>query len=342
MKEVREKGKAVRDFILHHLSKGHLVKAVSEQFNISRQTVNYHLKSMMAEGLIESRGSRNQTHYVLKTLREETILIPINQDSEEERVWREEVKPKLPALKNNVLEIFHYGFTEIFNNVIEHSEAAHAHVFIKYNAVFLELCIADSGVGIFNKIQRDFNLPDKRLAILELSKGKLTSDPKNHSGEGIFFTSRVFNEFYIFSDELLFCGGSSDQEDFLFEDKKDSWKKGTGVIMRLDMASDLQLKDVFDRFTDKEDIGFTKTVIPVRLLQYEGEALISRSQAKRLIARFEKFKEVVLDFDGITLIGQGFADQVFRVFRNEHPEVNLSWINTNRDIDKMIRHVFSA
>jgi hypothetical protein len=44
----------------------------------------------------------------------------------------------------------------------------------------------DHGVGIFEKIMKHFNLADAREALLELSKGKLTSDPRNHSGEGIF------------------------------------------------------------------------------------------------------------------------------------------------------------
>ena len=35
------------------------------------------------------------------------------------------------------------------------------------------------------------DLSDERLASLELSKGKLTIEPRRHSGEGVFFTSRV-------------------------------------------------------------------------------------------------------------------------------------------------------
>ncbi len=90
---------------------------------------------------------------------------------------------------------------------------------------------------------------------------------------------------------------------------------------------------------DSGDFGFTKTTIPVRIMQYEGESLVSRSQAKRLITRFEQFQEVVLNFEGVKIIGQPFADEVFRVFRNEHPQTHIHPINTNEDIDKMINHV---
>lgn len=43
-------------------------------------------------------------------------------------------------------------------------------------------------------------------AILELSKGKFTSDPARHSGEGIFFTSRMCDKFEILSKGLFFSG----------------------------------------------------------------------------------------------------------------------------------------
>lgn len=47
-------------------------------------------------------------------------------------------------------------------------------------------------------------MDDERDAILELSKGKLITDAENHAGEGIFFTSRVFDEFAVISGGLFF------------------------------------------------------------------------------------------------------------------------------------------
>lgn len=340
MSIIREQGKIIRNFILENIGAEHLIKTVAEHFNISRQTVHYHIKGLINDGLLVHEGQGVKSKYKLKPLFTVKIPIDIDKTLEEDKVWREVVKPKLPELKDNVLEICHYGFTEMLNNVIDHSAAEKATIHIDYDASYLEISIIDYGIGIFNKIQKDFNLPDKKLAILELSKGKLTSDPKNHSGEGIFFTSRMFDNFYIFSDELSFSAGTRER-DYLFE-ANIPWKGGTAITMRINFNSDLQIKDVFNKFTNKDDIGFTKTIIPVHLLQYEGETLISRSQAKRLIVRFEKFKEVVLDFEGIKNIGQAFADEVFRVFKNYHPEVNLGWMNTNTEIDKMIQHVMAS
>jgi hypothetical protein len=48
-----------------------------------------------------------------------------------------------------------------------------------------------------------------------------------------------------------------------------------------------------------------------------------RSQTKRLMRRVERFRTVVLDFAGVTSIGQSFTDEVFRVFANAPPDVEL-------------------
>ena len=51
----------------------------------------------------------------------------------------------------------------------------------------------------------------------------------------------------------------------------------------------------------------------------------------------EKFKIVELDFRGVTVIGQAFADEVFRVFKNNHPRITIVPRNANEDVVFMIR-----
>ncbi len=94
----------------------------------------------------------------------------------------------------------------------------------------LLLWVIDDGIGIFTKLQRDFNLANKNHAILELAKGKLTSDPTRHSGEGIFFTSRMFDEFAILSEDTAFFG--HDNDDWLLPDRQ-MVTKGTAVNMTI-------------------------------------------------------------------------------------------------------------
>lgn len=92
---------------------------------------------------------------------------------------------------------------------------------------------------------------------------------------------------------------------------------------------------------EEQDYGFTKTVVPVRLLSEGADNLVSRSQAKRLLARLDKFRKVLLDFEGIDSIGRPFADEIFRVFANANPNTEVIPINANDEISRTITGVTS-
>ncbi len=338
MKQIREKGKAIREYIIQNIGLDHIIKKASERFHITRQTVNHHIKGLIEDGIIESSGTTNNTKYTLKELFSTSIKIEMTQDIEEDRVWREKIFAIIPQLPENVRVICHYGFTEMFNNIIDHSGADQAILKVEYNIRDISIIVLDNGIGIFKKIKDDFQLEDERHSILELAKGKLTSDPKSHTGEGVFFTSRMFDKFSILSHNFFFS--SYYGIDWLVESKKVT-AVGTMVCMQINRNSKRIMQEIFSKFTSIDDFGFSKTIIPVELLQYEGEALISRSQAKRLIVRFEKFKEVILDFKGIKMIGQAFSDEIFRVFKNLYPSVHIIWINANKNVEAMINRVLS-
>ena len=106
--------------------------------------------------------------------------------------------------------------------------------------------------------------------------------------------------------------------------------------MKMKNNTSRTLKEVFDQFTSEETYGFNKTIIPVRLVQYGDELLVSRSQAKRLLSRVDRFTTVILDFDGIKEIGQSFADEIFRVFSSKNKEIQLLHVNANKDVEQMI------
>jgi anti-sigma regulatory factor (Ser/Thr protein kinase) len=264
---------------------------------------------------------------------------------EEDKAWRTEIRPLLNDAPQNVLAICQYGFTEIVNNAIDHSGGSHLQVSVKNDPEAIIMIVSDDGVGIFRKIQHDLGLDDERHAILELSKGKLTTDPQRHTGEGIFFSSRMFDLFGVVSHKLKFLH-SSESGDWLLESEADVPKPhlgGTTVVMQIHPASTRTTQSVFDIFASPEqDFGFSKTQIPVFLAQYGDENLVSRSQAKRLLARVERFREVVFDFKGVSMIGQAFADEIFRVFQNQNPQVHLTWINADAQIEGMIAHVLHS
>ena len=333
-------GKTIREFILSKLQEhpSDIVKVTSNNFGITRQAVNLHMRELISEGLVSEKGKTRAKKYSLASLKKLRFELPVSPDLEEDRVFRERVKPFLGDLKPNVMDICAYGFTEMFNNVIEHSSSKNVVVITEFMDNLIEIDIFDWGVGIFNKIQKDFNLENPRHAILELAKGKLTSDSSKHTGEGIFFTSRMFDTFVISSGSLGFT--RIEESDMLGEKKKAI--DGTGIALKISINSNRTVQEVFDTYASEEgDYGFTKTLFSVTLAQFEGETLISRSQAKRLLARCNKFKEVVLDFTGVETIGQPFADEVFRVFNINHPETKLIPINTTDQVEKMIKRALA-
>lgn len=332
--------RAVREFVIQAVVDRvpHLAARLREHFNVSRPTAHNYLSAFVRDGLIARTAPGR---YELGSVRYEfTHKVP---GLEEDQVWASEIQPILKGLPDNVLNIWHYGCTEMINNVIDHSDSADVVIEVSRSARDVDVAIHDHGVGIFRKIARALRLEDDRHAVLELSKGKVTTDPQNHTGEGIFFSSRAFDTFRILSGGVFFQHEGNDDHDWILgEEKPPERVEGTGVFMSLSNKEERKLQDVFDEYaTDAEDYRFDRTVVPVKLLQYGDDLLVSRSQAKRLLARFDRFKTVVLNFEDVESIGQAFADEVFRVFVAQHPGIELLATNTNEQVARMMNRAIS-
>ncbi|MBU1862219.1 MAG: STAS-like domain-containing protein [Candidatus Omnitrophica bacterium] len=63
---------------------------------------------------------------------------------------------------------------------------------------------------------------------------------------------------------------------------------------------------------------------------------MARSQARRILFGLDQFKCIVLDFKDVAGIGQGFADEIFRVFQNAHPDISFEVVNANESVQFMI------
>jgi hypothetical protein len=311
---------------------------LASEFGLSRQVANGYLQSMVRDGLIEAEGTTRARVYRLRVLTEAARDYP-REGLQEDLVWRELISPVVARFPQNVRDIWHYASTEMINNAIDHSGSPDVQVRVQKNALFTEAVVADEGEGIFLKIQLALSLHDPREAILELAKGKLTTAPDRHTGEGIFFTSRALDFFEIESHHLRFSHTRS-ADDSIAEQSSDT--PGTRVRMRLANDSPRIIRELFDAFQDPEEYTFDKTVVPLRLAQYGDEKLVSRSQAKRVAQRFERFKRVELDFAGVSDIGQAFADELFRVFAAAHPTIRITPINTEPAVAQMIRRVVTA
>lgn len=289
--------------------------------NISRVGANNYIKQLEEQGWIARSGPSTRPVFSPGYQRNVSKFYEI-ENLEEDVAWTKDFRPYF-SLAPNILNIVNHGFTEMLNNAIDHSGGEEVFVWARQTEARFTLAISDNGVGIFAKIATALELPDMRQALFELSKGKFTTDPSKHSGEGVFFTSRMFDWFEINANNLEFHHDKKLEGD-IFHEAKGIFPDGTVVFMSIALDSKRTTADVYAEYTNApDDFDFSKTVVPMRLAQYGEEQLVSRSQAKRLIARFDRFKKVVLNFDGVQEIGQAFADEIFRVYANEHPDVEL-------------------
>lgn len=327
----------IRKFLLDAVKAGNqqIVHDGQEIFKVSRQTIHHHLSTLVKMGYLEAHGNTSGRTYGLGTKRSHFQKFALKNLRESDVYYRDFgfIFKDMPP---NIENICHYGFTEMLNNAIDHSGGQFVYIHVVRNEEFIKISIQDDGEGIFNHIARIMGLGDPRESILELSKGKLTTDPKNHTGQGIFFTSRTFDAFHIYAGDLIFTHNDDYTDDYLLHNEKE--QVGTLVNMKIAMDSCRELEGVFAAFTgnEDEDFAFNTTVVPVKLALYEGEQLVSRSQAKSILNRVEKFNTVLLDFEGVDSIGQAFSDEVFRVFARRNPHITLHPIHTTESIDRMI------
>ena len=336
MKYTNNKKQTIVLYILEKISgkTPSLSKVVAETFDISTNTVHTYLKELLKDGIIE-KAKRGE--YSLVTTRNEYTFKRSAGELERDNLpYDEFLENKLEHLDDNVRRIWSYGLSEMVNNVIDHSQAENMKMIVLQDYLSTTVLLIDDGIGIFEKIKNHFKLPNLDEAICELFKGKLTTDEVNHSGEGIFFTSKMMDSFLIVSSGKVFTTSKFDNDNVFDLDDN---SKGTLVLMSLSNFTNKSPKEVFDQYSNI-DGSFSATKIPLK--NVFDAAPVSRSQAKRVCNRLENFKEVILDFDGIEWMGQGFAHQIFVVFKNAHPEISIVPKNMNDSVESMYNHVVST
>jgi len=340
----KERGENIRRQIVmdirHHPAD--ISNHIANIFSITPQAVHNHIQRLEREGRLQSTGTGKGKRYFSGDLREYKSLFPLADEFTEDGVWRDHYSFVCEGLPENIVDICQYGFTEMVNNVIDHSGGKHVVISVTRDKEKIMISVVDDGEGIFRKIRRLCNLSDERQALFELLKGKLTTDPDNHTGEGIFFTSRVFDEFEIDSKGVRFRHDDQFEFDYILESEFSESDAGTTVYMLIRRDSTRELQTVFDDYAGPDEFQFNKTVIPVRLAQYENEKLVSRSQAKRLLARLERFRNVIFDFEGVLAIGQAFADEIFRVYAQSHPDIVLLPVNMEPNVEKMVNRAIAS
>ena len=314
-------------------------RELRSHLGISRQALNVHLRTLIQSGEVIKTGSTRGARYILASRAPAAAVISRDlalRGLDESEVYKELATALnlRTVLRRNVEAILHYAFTEMLNNAIEHSKADRCRLDLRLDAGRVSFTIRDRGIGAFYSIASNLDLPDEQAALVELLKGKTTTMAGTHTGEGIFFTSKAADRLLLRSHRILVEWNGYRKDLFVSQRR---YIKGTYVEFLLQRDARRRLEDVFEEFAPAEyDFRFQKTRVFVKLLKKD---YISRSEAKRLLTNLEKFSEVTLDFRDVKTIGQGFADEVFRVFAKQHPGIKISAENTNAPIDAMLRHV---
>lgn len=339
---------SLRDKILTEFQKLKYLTSsqLAGKFKVTRQGLNRHLKLLIQQGRILKLGtSRKTTFYVLnqpaairKAFRTEVPSFKKRYPShglEEDLVFQEVTQHPhlLRALSSNARRVFQYAFTEMLNNAIDHSQSDRIDVVVQAYPVYTAFFVRDHGIGVFENIRLQKALTSELEALQDLLKGKQTTQPQFHSGEGIFFTSRVVDTLILESHRKRITF-NNDLPDVFVEDI--ALLKGTAVTALVSNETRRELETVFREHTN-EEFQFQKSGIQVKLFR-GTDSYMSRSQAKRLLHALNQFQEVVLDFKGVDTIGQGFADEVFRVFPLHHPGIRLVPIHANENVQLMIDH----
>jgi hypothetical protein len=262
-----------------------------------------------------------------------------NKALDEDRVYAK-LKDRVPGIKSlssNVEHILSYGFTEMLNNAIDHSKSKSINVGIKTTDDIASFSVVDNGIGVFRNLMQKRNLANELEAIQDLTKGKITTMKQGHSGEGIFFTSRGADLFILESYGYRIRVDNRIPD--LFVERIDRNEvKGTKVEFQISKSSTKEMGEIFRKYQLDDDSDFDVTEIKVKLYK-EDVTYISRSQAKRLLTDLDKFKRIILDFDKVATVGQGFADEIFRVFQSNHPDIELISINMSEEVSFMVNRV---
>jgi len=257
---------------------------------------------------------------------------------EEDLPWSLDFAPHF-VLPPNVLRMVQQAFCELLNNAIGHSGGTHVTVSLRQTASQAQLLVSDNGVGLFERIAQSFAIASPALAMLELSKGKLTSQPERHTGQGLFFTSRLADVFDLHANDAAFQQRAWDERGW--HPQRALRHTGTSIYAAFALDTPRTLDGVRSAYSVGDDpfgVEFSRTVVPLRLITSTIEGLESRAQARRVCARLGEFRRAEIDFGGVASVGHAFADEMFRVFGPAQRSLELVPVNMTPAVAALVGH----
>jgi len=317
-----------------------LADHVAQRLAVTRRTASRALRRLVELNWLSREGTKNRPTFRPGLLRQVVRRYTLA-GLEEDIPWARDFAPYF-NLPGEVQRMTQHAFCELLNNAVDHSDGTSATVSLRQTQSHVQLLVSDDGRGVFDKIHETFSLDDPTIAMLELSKGKLTSQPARHSGRGLFFTSKIADIFDLHANERAFQRREWDGGGWL--PGRALKRQGTSVYAAIALDSTRTLDGVLQAYSaDGKGMAFERTVVPLKLITSTLAGLESRAQARRVTARLNEFRRAEVDFSGVPRIGHGFADELFRVFASQQPTAfELVPVNMSPAVATMVESVRRA
>jgi len=309
--------------------------SLEKELGYSRQYIVRLLNRLMSQGEIHRRGKTRAAKYFAGKASDNNNrleLIKERKGLSEYTVFEEVIRRmQLNArLNKNCLVILDYAFTEMLNNAIDHSHSKKVWIRVDIDHTNITFIIKDLGIGAIESIKRGFEISDDFLALEHLFKGKQTTAKEAHSGQGIFFTSKVVDTYKIATSKMEFIIDNKKADEFLRDIRQ---RKGTTVTCIIRINTRRRIKNVFDKFTG-DDYEFNQNIVKINLSKHKR--LMSRSEAKRLLLGLDEYAVLDFNFTNVDEVGQGFCDEIFRIYANRNPDKVLSYHSASDVVRYMI------
>ncbi len=297
-----------------------LVQHLQQRLGLGRRPVQALLRRLAQAQWLHNAGSPRRPRWQPGALREVVQRYPLP-GLAEDLPWRRDFAPcfELPPALRRMAQ---HAFTELLNNAVDHSGGRFVTVSLRQTPWQLQLLVSDDGCGLFQRIAGDFGIDDPALALFELAKGKLTSDPQRHRGHGLFFTARLADVFHIHANASAWQRRA--WQPGQWHATRPVSPQGTSVYWATALDTERTLPAVLQTHSAHAGLpSFDRTELPLALLAGDDGVLASRAEARRVAARLSRFESADLDFSGVHDLGQGFADELLRVLAHEQPGLQL-------------------
>jgi len=323
----------IKKFILDNLTlhQRDIIHTAIRRFGISRQAILKHMHTLIAEKQVLAYGKTRDRYYELRPLVNFSKTIDIDTDFSPEAILKKQMLSHISFLPKNIHEICEFSIAAILNNIADHADATNLYYKLYLTHKNVHIILSDNGKGLFGHIQSSLKLKNTQIAVLELAKGHVTTDPDHHSGDELNTVIHLFDKVTIDASgkSLTYI---NETQDWLIDHS--TQQQGTRIQLQIKPSSRRTCREIFQKLFNGEQESVS---IPINLLKVPGDELVnSREQAQSILRNISDFKTIEFDFNNIDLIGPAFADELVRKTKSKNQVADIKWINCSDTVDVLM------